>query len=84
LELIRDYTEQRWGAGQAAKYLADLEKSSNRLLEFPYLGSPFGGRKVKLRSLKSGQHRLVYEVIDDTVLLVRVLHTRMDLLQART
>ncbi|MFM9852436.1 MAG: type II toxin-antitoxin system RelE/ParE family toxin [Sphingomonadaceae bacterium] len=79
LASIRDYTEREWGGDQAVRYLTKLQQSTHRLLDAPYLGSPYGGRRVSLRSLKSSRHRLIYDVSDEAIILVRVLHVRMDL-----
>ena len=72
-------------------YIArDSERAADRLLDrfetvlMMLLDNPFAGRprtelRPNLRSIPSGTYVLFYEVEPDALLLVRVLHGRMDI-----
>ncbi len=77
IEGIWDYTEEHWSADQADRYTdgirdACLDVASGRK----------EGRKATVRSgyLKFlvGAHILYYRVEGDTIIIVRILHSRMD------
>lgn len=48
------------------------------LQEFPRLGPPYAGRHRAFRSIKAGEHRIVYRLRGDMVEIARILHARMD------
>lgn len=48
------------------------------LLEFPRLGPVYPGRHRGLRSVKAGEHRIVYRPLGGRIEIVRILHARMD------
>ena len=70
----------------AAKELARVQKQDrlrivhaiDRLAERPLIGKPLKGEDRGLRRLRVGDYRIVYEVLEDTlvVLVVRVAHRR--------
>ncbi len=70
----------------AAKELADIPQSTRRRLvaaidrlgEEPLSGSPLKGDLLGLRRRRVGDYRIVYELLDDhlVVLVVRVAHRR--------
>lgn len=47
------------------------------LLDFPKLGAPYP-RRHGLYSIKAGEHRIVYRVSRDAIVVIRILHARMD------
>lgn len=55
-----------------------LIEAIDRLSENPYVGSPLKGELRGLRRLRVGDHRVLYEVQHDAlvVLVVRVAHRR--------
>lgn len=81
---IRDilkYTTKKWGHQQRTHYKALLNHCIARIAANPYLGqrlddiSPgYYRRHVGSR----GSHYIYYRVFEDTILLVRVLHDKME------
>ena len=70
----------------AAKELARVSKQDririvdaiDRLAEWPHMGAPLKGQHRGLRRVRVGTYRVVYEVLDEAliVLVVRVAHRR--------
>lgn len=78
LDDIFDHTARRWGADQAERYLRELDAACQRLAEYPLLGSAADLVRPGYRRLASGRHVIYFRVHPDEVLIVRVLHQRMD------
>ena len=76
LDDIRDFSAGRFGPEQAIVYLDGIEQIFRRILDFPEIGPlhSIGGA----RSYPAGEHRVYYEQAGDRVLVLRVLHKRMD------
>ena len=55
-----------------------IVQAIDRLAEHPWAGSALKGELRGLRRIRVGRHRVVYEVLDDAlvVLVVRVAHRR--------
>ena len=72
--------------GSAAKALGRLAKPNrariveaiDRLAENPFLGNALKGELRGLRRIRVGDHRVLYEVQDDAliVLVIRIVHRR--------
>ncbi len=78
LENIWDYTSQRWGDAQAALYVDKLDASFARLVESP-LAAPTCDHIWPGYRRQLVEHHAVYYRIEETmVIVVRVLHERMD------
>ena len=63
----------------AARTVQTLTAAPNALLSSPFMGKPleeFTPRQV--RRLIVGQYELRYEIIDDTIFILRLWHTRED------
>lgn len=63
----------------AARTVQSLTAAPNTLLSNPYMGKPldeFAPRQV--RRLIVGQYELRYEIVDDTIYILRLWHTRED------
>ena len=78
LEKIRQYTRNTWGALQARAYLRELEGAFRKIAENPKIGRPHAGTTYVYRRISAGSHVIFFRVNDDTLLIVRVLHERMD------
>lgn len=78
IESIGRYTQMNWGADKRRTYLADMEVQFSRLAENPYLASERAEFNPPVRMLPYQRHIIVYLVTDAGVLIVRVLHERMD------
>lgn len=78
IELILQYTDQRWGSEQSAHYAVALESACKRLGSYPEPG-PSLTRFEDRRSLIVEHHRIVYRVVPTGVLILRVVHQKMRL-----
>lgn len=72
------YTANRWGVAQADAYVRQIETVIARAQELPDIGSAVYGLPSAYRKMKSGSHRIVYRCIDNTLIVVRILHERED------
>ncbi|PHQ98814.1 MAG: toxin, ParE-ParD toxin-antitoxin system [Marinosulfonomonas sp.] len=72
-------TFETWGADQADTYLDDIDRALNGLAENPLLGSDCSDIVQGVRRLITGRHVAFYQVSDDTIFVIRVLHQSMDM-----
>ena len=79
LENIYSYGATNFGVAKADAYAAEFMAATRRLAEFSDLGMAIPGRRDGLRRLSCGAHILLYQKTGATLLVVRVLHARMDL-----
>lgn len=85
MALIHTSTAQRWGMAQAERYTEFLKLSIRQTADSAKVGNPVEGRpglfllSVKWRGARHG-HYIVYKPIDEGALIVRILHSAMDLL----
>ena len=77
LEQIGRYTEKRWGLAQAEHYLLAFEAAFINLTLYPDTGRPVPDRVGYLR-IECGSHVVFYRKQTTGVLIVRVLHLRME------
>ena len=77
-EAIRLYTRQEWGEQQEAIYQAAILQALATLGENPALGRPRRDLVADLRVYPVRQHLVYYRVAEEAVLVVRILHGRMD------
>jgi toxin ParE1/3/4 len=75
---ILRFTVSTWGAGQANHYLDGLEQLTARLAEQPAMGSGCGDLAKELRAFPYQSHVLYYLVEPTRLVIVRVLHKRMN------
>ena len=75
--IARD-TRARWGEHQAATYAANLRNDIKSLRELPLRFPEFEGSSASLRRMNSGRHSVFYLITEDSIHIVRVLHTAMD------
>ena len=78
LETLWDYTEQRWGTAQALHYLDALETAFQSLAQAPESGQRCDAIRAGYRRSWVEQHGVYYRLEGDAVVVVRVLHQRMD------
>ena len=83
LDSIYAYSVEQWGMGQAETYLKALNARMQGLRRFPSLGTAQDVLHPGLRRIGEGSHSIYYLTRDDAVLIVRVLHDRMDTKRAR-
>jgi len=77
-EAIRLYTRQEWGDQQEAIYKAAILQALTTLGENPALGRLRRDLADDLRAYLVRQHVIYYRATDDAVIIVRILHGRMD------
>lgn len=78
LDEIAIYTKQQWGREQARDYLASLRAEMEGLARFPRRHPRYKSLFGEFHRAPSGDHRIYYRLEDETVIIVRVLHSRMD------
>jgi len=71
-------SEVRWGREQTRIYLVAISDVIERIAATPNIGSDRSHISSGLRKSASGVHHIYYRVVDDTVVIVRVMHQRMD------
>ncbi len=79
---IGDYSDTRWGKAQAQRYLDAIADSFDQIAQMPLAGSDQAEVSPGLRKWRSGSHNIFYRVRGNIVLIVRVLHARMDVASA--
>ncbi len=77
LQIGKD-SEARWGREQTRIYLGAISDVIDRIAATPNIGSDRSHISSGLRKSASGVHHIYYRVVGDTVVIVRVLHRRMD------
>ena len=70
------YTIQEWGVERAKEYAHDLEEALARLERFPILGKPAPRIDDLVRVLKVKQHLMIYEILEDEIVIIRIVHVR--------
>jgi toxin ParE1/3/4 len=78
LQSIALYGVLNWGEDEAAKYHARIADVLESLARFPALGRRATDVAGEVRSVAVGNHRIFYRVETDAVLVLRVMHQRMD------
>lgn len=76
---IGRYTEREWGAAQRRRYLEAIRARLMELRENPGIGAPRDEIIPGHRSVQSGRHVIFYRETPDSIVIIRVLHERMDL-----
>ena len=72
-------TFETWGPDQADTYLDDIDRASNGLTANPRMGADCSDIIQGVRRLITGRHVVLYQVSDDTIFVIRVLHQSMDM-----
>ena len=78
LREIYEFSVAEFGLRVAEIYLNGLRAAFDRILEYPAAGRVYPGVTPETRVLNCRQHRVFYQVSDDAILIVRVLHGRRD------
>jgi putative addiction module CopG family antidote len=74
---IAEYTLDRWGQGQAERYLDGLDDCFKRLVQTPQMGRSFEQIRSGYRRIEHGKHVVIYRADADGVFICRILHQRM-------
>lgn len=78
LKGIWRYSFQQWGVAQADRYLQDMDREIQELLQFPELGSSYELIRPGYRALHVKRHLVFYRRQGESLEIVRVLHEAMD------
>lgn len=75
---ILDYGVSLFGAETGEAYVAGFDDSFALIAEHPLIGAVHDEVRPPIRSLPHGSHRIFYDLLDDRVIVQRVLHKAMD------
>ena len=78
LAAILDYGVERFGAETGEAYVAGFKASFDLIAEHPLAGAVHDEIRPPIRSLPHGSHRIFYDVLQDRVVIQRILHKAMD------
>ncbi|MSP77141.1 MAG: type II toxin-antitoxin system RelE/ParE family toxin [Rhodospirillaceae bacterium] len=78
IDEIWNYTVERWGVEQAELYVRQLGSAVEAIAQDPKRGRPCDEIRKGYRRYPSGSHVVFYRVMTKEVIVVRVLHQRMD------
>ncbi len=79
LELIWDYTLERWGIDQAERYLASLFSCFDDLTKNPKIGKPREDVMPGARSFPQGRHVIFYEIDHSGIEILGIVHQSEDI-----
>lgn len=72
-EIIR-YTLHHWGKAQVAEYKEAMKSALRAIVEYPSMGKLHQG----YHSYPAGKHVIFYRISGAEILIIRILHERMD------
>jgi toxin ParE1/3/4 len=75
---IMGYTVREWGAAQAERYRARIDKTLNLIAANPGLGHTANDISENFRVFSVGSHSIIYVVGVETIIVARILHQRMN------
>jgi toxin ParE1/3/4 len=79
IQEIYDYSVERFGMRTAEKYLSEIEEALLRIKSRPSLLRPEGDFHKSLRFYRVNKHLLIADVLGDSIVVLTLLHTSMDL-----
>ncbi len=78
IEEIWNYSFERFGAKRAEAYIRDIDRAAQRVAEDPRRGRPCDDIRAGYRKFSVGSHVLFFRVAEGGLVVVRILHQRMD------
>jgi toxin ParE1/3/4 len=78
LEIIWEHTYQQWGIDQAHRYIDILFAAFAELAESPKSSPACDHIRQGYRRRSVERHMIYYRISDDGIVIVRILHDRMD------
>lgn len=78
LDHIRADSESGWGAVGRDAYMDRFSSAFARLAASPLMGPSVDDSDPDLRKWPVGSHVVFYRVVDEQVIVTRILHGRMD------
>ena len=79
LDSIWEYTFESWSKTQANRYYKDLFKAIDTICASPEIGRSINEVKKNHRIIDFKSHMIIYKIIDQRILIDRILHKRMDI-----
>ena len=79
LQSIVDYTFHTWGAEQEDLYLKILWRKLEEIRVRPEIHRLRDDLAIKCRSARHGKHVIFFTEVEDSVQVIRILHSAMDL-----
>ncbi len=80
LKSIARYSEREWGKARKKQYLSAIRRRVTLLRHRPEIGTTRQDVGTGYRSVLVGRHVIFYRIESEGVVIVRVLHQRMDVL----
>lgn len=78
LKAIYQFSVLQWGLAKAELYLEQIKYNVNLLLEHPFMGLERTDLLNGIRSLAVERHIIFYRIVENQIMIVRVLHSRQD------
>lgn len=78
LKSIRRYSQRTWGPERTLQYMAGLRDTMKGLVAGTVLSRDRNDLKLGLRMTACGRHCVFFEANESRVLVLRVLHDKMD------
>ena len=79
LESIFEFTYSNWGIEQATKYQDELFNSMINICKNPKIGGIYYFKEGGFRKLNINKHLIFYRILEQEIIITRILHQRMDL-----
>lgn len=76
IEEIWLYSAETWSVAQADSYLANFYAKFQTLTEMPQIGREYPNISPPIRIYPIGRHFVIYQIEDDLLNIIRVLHQR--------
>jgi toxin ParE1/3/4 len=78
IEEIWGYSFERFGFEKAEAYLRELQRAAETVAEDPRRGLACDDIRVGYRKFAVGSHVLFFQASERRIVIVRILHQRMD------
>jgi toxin ParE1/3/4 len=78
LETIAEASLEEWGQQRTEAYIRSLNDTFQRIVMFPDIGKRAAFIRPGLMQLPCGRHTIFYMKAVSGIIIVRVLHERMD------
>ncbi|PDT13273.1 type II toxin-antitoxin system RelE/ParE family toxin [Rhizobium sp. M1] len=79
IDRIYDYTEEKWGRGQAEDYIFALRDDCEALAAQTKRGRKIIGSRSGYSALAFRSHFIVYAETEEALTVIRILHRRMNI-----
>ncbi|MGM0423010.1 MAG: type II toxin-antitoxin system RelE/ParE family toxin [Pseudomonadota bacterium] len=76
---IGQYTQEHWGKDQRIAYFDRMNRAFSRLAKTPERGRSAQHIRAGYHCYPVEKHIIFYQIKDDTILIIRILHQSMDL-----